>query len=127
MKKILIVLMLILLTGCSAVRIDTTNIDNILNVILTKDNKLYNQVGKGYKYYLPGGVTYISSDELNDILYSNGVYYYLYIDAVSYYYQNDTEYEKNLNAYYSKKINVLVVESETITGPALAEDSLYSE
>jgi hypothetical protein len=24
-------------------------------------------------------------------------------------------------------INVLVVESETITGPALAEDSLYSE
>ena len=35
---------------------------NILNVILTKDNKLYNQVGQGYKYYLPGGVTYIDSD-----------------------------------------------------------------
>jgi ATP-dependent exoDNAse (exonuclease V) beta subunit len=66
MKKVILVLLLIILTtGCSVVRIDTSNIDNIVNVILTKDNKLYNQVGQGYKYYLPGGVTYIDSDDLN--------------------------------------------------------------
>ena len=77
-------LLLLLLTGCSVVRIDTSNIDNILNIVLTKNNRLYNQTGQGYKYYLPGGVTYIGSDDLNDILYSNGTYHYLYIDVVNY-------------------------------------------
>ena len=106
MKKILLIFFLILVvTGCSVVRIDTSSIDNILNVILTKDNKLYNQVGQGYKYYLPGGVTYIDSDDLNDILYCNGTYYYLYIDAISYYYDKKDDYKVNKNAYYSKVIS----------------------
>ena len=97
--------MILLLTGCSVVRIDTSSIDNILKVILTKDNKLYNQVGQGYKYYLPGGVTYIDSDDLNDILYCNGTYYYLYIDAISYYYNTHGDYKENSNVYYSKVIS----------------------
>ncbi|MBR6690113.1 MAG: membrane lipoprotein lipid attachment site-containing protein [Bacilli bacterium] len=106
MKKIIMIFSLVLiLTGCSIVRIDTSSIDNILNVILTKDNKLYNQVGQGYKYYLPGGVSYIDSDDLNDILYCNGTYYYLYIDAISYYYDTDFEYKENNRAYYSKLIS----------------------
>lgn len=106
MKKIILVFSIILiLTGCSVVRIDTSNIDNILSVILTKDNKLYNQVGQGYKYYLPGGVTYIDSDDLNDILYCDGIYYYLYIDAISYYYDTEVDYVENSNAYYSKIIS----------------------
>ena len=107
MKKIILTFLVILmLTGCSVVRIDTTNIDNILNVILTKDNTLYNQIGQGYKYYLPGGVSYIDSDDLNDILYSNGTYYYLYIDAVGYYYDRIEENKKKREVYYSKKLDV---------------------
>lgn len=106
MKKIILTfLIVIMLTGCSVVRIDTSNIDNILNVILTKNNNLYNQVGQGYKYYLPGGVSYIGSDDLNDILYCNGSYYYLYIDAISYYYDTHFDYKENKNIYYSKKIS----------------------
>ena len=105
MKKVILSLLLLLvLTGCSIVRIDTENIDNILSVILTKNNKLFNQVGQGYKYYLPGGVTYIESDELNDILYCNGNYYYLYIDAIIYFYQNKNEYKEDPNFYYSKSL-----------------------
>jgi len=104
MKKILIIIMLLLTTGCTVVRIDTSNIDNIKNVILSKDNKLYNRVGKGYKYYKPRGVSYIDTNELNDILYSDGNYYYLYIDAVSYYYKQDIKY-KEKDTYYSKKID----------------------
>ena len=105
MKKIILIFSLILiLTGCSIVRIDTSSIDNILSVILTKNNKLYNQIGQGYKYYLPGGVTYIDSDDSNDILYCNGTYYYLYIDTISYYYNTKIKYEKNKDAYYSKEI-----------------------
>lgn len=103
-KYVLVLFLVVAITGCSAVRIDTSSIDNILKVILTKDNKLYNQVGQGYKYYLPGGVTYIDSDDLNDILYCNGTYYYLYIDAINYYYQTENKYEENANAYYSKLI-----------------------
>ena len=104
-KTILLILLIIMVSGCSIVRIDTSSIDNVLKVILTKDNSLYNQVGQGYKYYVPGGVTYIDSDDLNDILYCNGTYYYLYIDAISYYYDTKSEYVENSNAYYSKKIS----------------------
>lgn len=106
MKKITILLFtLFLFTGCTVVRIDTKSIDNITNVVLSKDNKLYNRVGKGYKYYVPRGVTYIDTSDLNDKLYSNGNYYYLYIDAVSYFYKTEVEYEENNEAYYSKKID----------------------
>ena len=105
MKKTIIIIMLaIVLTGCSVVRIDTSNIDNTLNVILTKNNKLFNQIGQGYKYYLPGGVSYIDSDDLNDVLYSNGTYYYLYVDAINYYYQTKIDYKENKEAYYSRLI-----------------------
>ena len=103
MKKVLTIIMLLFLTtGCSVVRIDTSNIDNITNVVLSKNNKLYNRIGKGYKYYRPRGVSYIDTNELNDVLYSNGNYYYLYIDAVSYYYKTEINYKKNKDAYYSK-------------------------
>ena len=99
-------LSIILFTGCTVVRIDTTNIDNIISVVLSKKNTLYNRVGKGYKYYVPRGVTYIDTTELNDKLYSNGNYYYLYIDAVSYYHKVKVNYKENKDAYYSKKIDV---------------------
>ena len=86
------------------VRINTNSIDNIVNVVLSKDNTLYNRVVKGYKYYIPRGVSYIDTSELNDKLYSNGIYYYLYIDAVSYFYKTEIDYEEKEDVYYSKKI-----------------------
>lgn len=109
MKKVILLLALLtclfFVTGCTMVRIDTNSIDNTINVILSKENKLYNRVGKGYKYYIPRGVIYIDTDEFNDKLYSNGNYYYLYIDAISYYYQKKITYQKNEQAYYSKVIH----------------------
>lgn len=105
MKKFIILFLLFFMTGCTVVRIDTSDIDNTISVILSKENKLYNQVGKGYKYYIPRGVSYIDTDELNDKLYSEGYYYYLYVDAVSYYYKVDINYTEKKDAYYSKKID----------------------
>lgn len=108
MKKVIILILFVflttLLTGCTVVRIDTDNIDNTINVVLSKNNELYNRVGKGYKYYVPRGVTYIDTDEFNDKLYSNGNYYYLYIDAISYFYQKEMTWTENKEAYYSKAI-----------------------
>lgn len=88
------------------VRIDTTNIDVITDVVLSKNNTLYNQIGKGYKYYIPRGVSYIDTNSYNDVLYSDGIHYYLYIDVISYYYNVEKEYIPNSEAYFSKKIDI---------------------
>ena len=106
MKKLLLLCSLLLLCGCSVVRIDTNSIDNIVSVVLSKNNDLYNQIGKGYKYYVPRGVTYMDTNDYNDVLYSDGNYYYLYIDVVSYYHKVVKNYEEDPNAYYSKKIDI---------------------
>ncbi len=99
-KKTLLLIMILLVSGCTIVRINTTSTDNIIDVVLSKENTLYNQIGKGYKYYIPRGVTYINTTEYNDTLYSNGNYYYLYIDVVSYYHKKDIEEVKNNDSYY---------------------------
>ena len=101
-----IFLCMFFLTGCTAVRIDTADIDNIVNVVLSKDNSLYNHIGRGYKYYIPRGVSYIDTIEFNDRLYSDGNYYYLYIDAISYFYQKDITYKKSDDSYYYREINI---------------------
>ena len=106
MKKLLLLCSLLLLCGCSVVRIDTNSIDNIVNVVLSKNSDLYNQIGKGYKYYIPRGVSYMDTNDYNDVLYSDGNYYYLYIDVVSYYHKVVKNYEEDPNAYYSKKIDI---------------------
>ncbi|MCI8445097.1 MAG: hypothetical protein HFG15_01530 [Bacilli bacterium] len=107
MKKLIwIMLTVVFLSGCTVVRIDTASIDNTINVILSKNNTLYNRVGKGYKYYVPRGVTYIDTNELNEKLYSNGTYYYLYIDAIRYYHKAKSNYQENPDAYYSRALNM---------------------
>ena len=105
MKKVLITLLLtLILTGCTIVRIDTSSIENITSVVLSKNNTLYNRIGRGYKYYVPRGVTYIDSSDTNDKLYSNGTYYYLYLDEISYYYKETVSFKEDSSKYYSKKI-----------------------
>ena len=106
MKKIVILLFLMLLTGCTAVRIDTSSIDTITNVVLSKDNNLFNRIGKGYKYYVPRGVNYIDNNDYNDKLYTNGDYYYLYIDTISYYHNVEVNYDEDIDAYYSKALDI---------------------
>lgn len=109
MKKwvsLLLVIFSLSLTGCTAVRIDTKDTDNIVDVVLSKDNKLYNHIGKGYKYYIPRGMTYIDTNEFNDKIYSDGKYYYLYIDAISYYHQKEIKKEKSENSIYFKEIKI---------------------
>ncbi len=103
MKKIWIFLLLILCTGCTIVRIDTENIDNITSIVLSKNNKLYNRVGKGYKYYLPRGASYIDNNGFNEKLYSGGNFYYLFVDAVSYYYKKEIKCNFDDNVYYKEE------------------------
>ena len=85
---------------------DSNPLFNVISVILSKENTLYNTVGNGYKYYIPRGVSYIDSNEYNEKLYCNGDYYYLYLDIVSYYYKKDFIYKENKDLYYSRNIDI---------------------
>lgn len=105
MKKYIILILVMLLTGCSVVRINTKDLNNIVDVVLSKNNTLYNKDGQGYKYYIPNGVNYIDTDDLVQTLYYNGEYLYLYVDIVSFYYKTSVNNSNIKGAYFSKKIN----------------------
>lgn len=105
-KSLLILLVLILLSGCTITRIDNYDYEKIMDKILSLDIKTYNIVGKGYKYYVPHGVVRTSAKEYNDVLKRGDNTYYLYVDVVSYYYKTKINYKVDDDHYYfSKKIS----------------------
>ncbi|MFA7514855.1 MAG: hypothetical protein ACOXZW_01470 [Bacilli bacterium] len=101
---LVLLLMMISLTGCNINKIDN-NYDKNIDHILRTNQTLYNYVGQGYKYYLPNGVRLETEKEYNQILYSSGQRYYLYIDIISYFHQTKYTYEFNVKAYYSRPLN----------------------
>lgn len=107
MKKVILILFIIIfLSGCMKVsEFKSIDVDNVLNRLLKEKTSLVNNSSKGYKYYLPLGVELINSNDYNEELYSHGDYYYLYIDLVNYYYNEDIEYSTKDNLFYSKPIN----------------------
>lgn len=107
MKKFLLILVILLtLSGCMSVsKFNQRDIDVLLNKLLKTNTSLVNTSSSGYKYYLPIGVELLDSNNYNDKLYSNGDYYYLYVDLVSYYYEAIESFEENPFLYYSKAID----------------------
>lgn len=80
---------------------DTKNYEEVMNQILSLNIKLYNKIGKGYKYYAPRGVVRTDANVYNDVLKRKNVVYYLYVDVVSYYYKANYDYKVSNNSYYS--------------------------
>lgn len=104
-KYLLLLLSILLLTGCTITRMDTKNYEEVINKVLSLDIKLYNKVGKGYKYYAPRGVIRTDANTYNDVLKRGNLTYYLYVDVVSYYYKVDSNFDVNESAYYASKLN----------------------
>ncbi len=104
-KYLLLLLTVLLLTGCTIARMDTKTYEEVINKILSLDIKLYNKVGKGYKYYAPRGVVRTDANTYNDVLKRGDLTYYLYVDVVSYYYNIDSNYDVNKNVYYASKLS----------------------
>lgn len=107
MKKIIVLLSVVLLaTGCSISRLDNTDISKNVEILLSDQSEVYNVNFDGYKYYVPRGIKFLNKEEYNAILqdrFHNK--YYLYVDVISYYHEQENTYTRNKNAYYSEKLN----------------------
>lgn len=104
-KSLILLLLCVILQGCTITRTDSYNYEQMMDKILSLDIKNYNTIGSGYKYYTPMGMSRISSLEYNDILSKDNNLYYLYVDVVSYYYKKDIDFKKNDNSYFYKELN----------------------
>ena len=98
MKRIILLLCILSITSaCTNLnKIDyKENINNIIKK--NKDNKFYNHVGNGYKYYLPKYMSVKSSLNYNEKINSDDYTYYLYLDIVSYYNKKNLNIKENKN------------------------------
>ena len=104
-KMALFMLVTLLLTGCSIVRINTNNYDANINKILKRKTHKINTNSIGYQYFLLNGITKKEGNGFNQVLRSSNGTYYMYVDLVSYYHKNSKTYEVKDDLYISKIIN----------------------
>lgn len=103
-KKIIIIICLIFMTGCSK-KIDDMSFEAIINDIISEEINLSNVNAIGYKYYLPINFSLYKDDKFNQTFLSNNIYYYMNVDYVSYNYKSNTESERNINDYFYYEFN----------------------
>lgn len=110
MKKrfILIIISMLLVTGCSMHRLSNKGIDEIINYTIQSNDgkKLKNNSYSGYSYYVPRELYFINKNDYNSILKdTNNNYYYIYTDVISYYHKIKEKYKVDNKSYYSKEIS----------------------
>ena len=103
MKKLLLIIMIVLVTGC--VDVKTKSYDDIINSALTEKYKYVNIYREGYNYYLPKGLKVKLNDETSDIITDNKYNYYLYVDRISYHNKVENSYQTVKNAVFSNIYN----------------------
>lgn len=102
-KYLLVVAILFILTGCT--NITDLDYDAIIDKTLEEEAHKNNTFLEGYKLYIPEHMNLIGDLKGNDILYSYGDKYYLYVDLISYYNKKQNKYNIVTENYnYSKTI-----------------------
>ena len=104
-KKILLVLFVCILTGCSVIRINTDSYDTNIYNVLKRENYDVNTNSVGYQYYLLNGITKHEGSDFNQVLKSSNGTYYMYVDLVSYYHKVSKDYTPDDSLFISKRIN----------------------
>lgn len=106
MKRIVLLLSLILVTSACTNLNNLNYKDNINEVIKSNsNNKLYNHVGNGYKYYLPKYMSVKNMINFNEKINSNDYTYYLYLDVVSFNSKKQDKINKKCDINYEFKQN----------------------
>ncbi len=102
-KYLLLFVSIFILTGCT--NIDNLDYSQVITKTLEENSLKTNTYLEGYKLYLPQHMTLIGDLAGNDILYSYGDKYYLYVDLVSYYNKKPNYYNIDSSNYtYSHEI-----------------------
>lgn len=99
MKKIILIICMFLLIGCTNNNINTMSLEDIVKSSIKEDDKLYNVNAKGYKYYRPTEFTVYKDEDYTQVLLSHNIKYYLNIDVVSYYYKNTMKTDHDFDDY----------------------------
>lgn len=106
MKKIkLLLICILLLTGCNITKVKENTIDDIIISSIKRDTKISNTYFKGYKLYIPRGVKVLDKNEYNMKLSYNNNSIYIYVDAISYYHKINIEINKNTESYFQKEFD----------------------
>ncbi len=74
LKKILIILVLVVITGCT-MNINKMLYEEIIDSSIKENIEYSNIDGVGFKYYLPINFSLYKDDKYNQILLSNNTYY----------------------------------------------------
>lgn len=102
-KLFVLLISVVVLSGC--VNVGHDSVDSIIAYVINNSNNMTNKVNRGFKYYIPRGLSITYKTDFNEIIKSNNYDYYLYVDLISYYNKIETKYEVDENAYYSQVIN----------------------
>ena len=106
MKKVILLLVSILLfTGCTITKVEQQTIDDIIEFSLSNEVSLANTYFKGYKFYIPRGVKVLDKTDYNTKLSYKNNDIYVFVDAISYYHKVNVEFNKKENSYFSKEID----------------------
>lgn len=96
-KYVILIIAIFFFTGC--VNIYDSNYNDLIDITMKEPEVKKNIYLKGYKFYLPEGMTLIGDYEHNNILYSKSGRYYMYVDLVSFYNKRQNKYEFDENKY----------------------------
>ncbi len=101
-KSFLLILIIIILTGCT--NINNLTYQDIINEVLpvTKNTNTHRN---GYSFYVPKGLQVNDAGSRYVTLNNDHFNYYLYVDFLSYKNKKELNYEPNANAYYSSILN----------------------
>ena len=107
MKKILVLLSVFIISGCSLQNnsSDLTYVKEDINDIITNKSKYTNTSGIGFKYYKPRDFSLLEDKDFNHVLLNNGNKYYLNIDINAYNSKFKSEYQIDPLLYYSDTIS----------------------
>jgi len=93
MKKVIVILSIFLLSGCTAYSSSTLTLERSVAVVLESSGTYPNSNGKGFKYYRPRDFSVLEDNEFNQVLMNNGYKFYLNIDFNAYYNAKNNNYK----------------------------------
>ncbi len=109
MKKVIIILSVILLTGCTTYSSNMLTMERAIGSVLESNMKYANTNGKGYRYYKPRDFSVLEEKEFNLILLNNGYNFYFNVDLNAYYNSKNNNYKVDYvvdnELYYSYKFS----------------------